>query len=214
MTTVYQRGGKRLLDAVLALTLLVLFSPILLIVGGLVAIFLGRPILFSQLRPGRDGRLIRVYKFRTMTSQTDANGELLPDAERLTRFGKFLRSSSLDELPELWNILVGEMSFVGPRPLLPEYLKYYTETERRRHDVAPGLTGWAQVNGRNALSWDEKFRFDVWYVDHVSLWLDIRIVFMTVKEVFSRKGISASGHATMPHLAEERAPRIPEKKAA
>jgi len=158
----------------------------------------GSPILFKQTRPGLNGKLFTIYKFRTMTLKKDTNGKLLSDAERLTRFGQFLRSTSLDELPELWNVLNGDMSLVGPRPLLTEYLPLYSKDQMRRHEVRPGITGWAQVNGRNALTWEEKFKRDVWYVDHQSFWLDIKILLMTVKKVLMREGISAKEDATMP----------------
>jgi lipopolysaccharide/colanic/teichoic acid biosynthesis glycosyltransferase len=158
---------------------------------------LGSPALFRQVRPGLHGRPFMMVKFRTMTDERGADGELLPDAQRLTAFGRFLRASSLDELPELWNVLRGEMSLVGPRPLLMEYLPLYSPEQARRHEVRPGITGWAQVNGRNAVSWDERFKLDVWYVDHRSLWLDLRILWLTVRKVLVREGISAQGEATM-----------------
>jgi lipopolysaccharide/colanic/teichoic acid biosynthesis glycosyltransferase len=159
---------------------------------------LGSPVLFTQVRPGLHGNPFRMVKFRTMTDARDASGSLLPDAQRLTSFGRFLRASSLDELPELWNVLCGEMSLVGPRPLLMEYLPLYSAEQARRHEVRPGITGWAQVNGRNAISWADKFALDVWYVDHRSLWLDINILWLTVRKVLVRDGISAEGEATMP----------------
>ncbi|NLT21208.1 MAG: sugar transferase, partial [Syntrophomonadaceae bacterium] len=158
---------------------------------------MGRPVIFKQMRPGLQGRSFFMYKFRTMTDERDENGVLLPDEMRLTRLGKFLRSSSLDELPELFNVLKGDMSLVGPRPLLMQYLQRYTPDQARRHAAKPGITGWAQVNGRNAISWEEKFVLDVWYVDNCSLWLDMKIMFMTVVKVFRREGISAEGEATM-----------------
>lgn len=188
---------KRLLDLTVAAGALVLLSPILLLLAWLVRRKLGSPVLFRQIRPGLDGQAFDMVKFRTMRDAVDANGSPLPDSERLTSFGKFLRSTSLDELPELWNVLKGEMSLVGPRPLLMEYLPLYSPEQARRHDVRPGITGWAQINGRNALSWEEKFRLDVWYVDNCSLWLDLKIVWMTVAKVFKREGISAAGEATM-----------------
>ncbi len=159
---------------------------------------LGSPVLFTQVRPGLHGKPFRIFKFRTMTDARDARGALLPDAQRITPFGRFLRASSLDELPELWNVLWGEMSLVGPRPLLMEYLPLYSPEQARRHEVRPGITGWAQVNGRNAISWTNKFALDVWYVDHRCLWLDVRILWMTVRKVLVRHGISADGEATMP----------------
>jgi sugar transferase EpsL len=175
---------------------MVLFLPIMLLTSPLVWIFLGTPILFRQQRPGYRGKPFITYKFRTMTDRRGRDGNLLPDSERLTRFGRFLRSTSIDDLPQLFNVLRGEMSLVGPRPLLMKYLELYTPEQRRRHDGLPGITGWAQVNGRNALSWDERFRLDVWYVDHWSFWLDIKILFMTLGTVVRRKGISQPGHVT------------------
>jgi sugar transferase EpsL len=182
----------RLLAACLLLALLALLIPLALFT----ALLLGRPILFTQLRPGLRGRPFRLYKFRTMTTAVAPDGSPLPDAQRLTRFGRFLRSTSLDELPELINIIRGEMAFVGPRPLLMEYLPLYTSEQMRRHDVLPGITGWAQVNGRNAISWEEKFALDVWYVEHRSFWLDCRIILLTIGKVLRRDGISAQGEAT------------------
>lgn len=188
---------KRLFDVLVSLSMLLLLAPVLLVTALLVRRWLGAPVLFTQVRPGLYGQPFKMVKFRTMTDARDAAGNLLPDAERLTRFGRFLRSTSLDELPELFNVLKGEMSLVGPRPLLMEYLPLYSDTQRRRHEVRPGITGWAQVNGRNAVGWDERFRLDVWYVDHRSLWLDLRILWMTVRKVLVREGISAHGEATM-----------------
>jgi len=193
----YRRGVKRICDFALALLVLAVFWWLLLILCAIVAIKLGRPVLFRQQRPGMGGRIFTLYKFRTMTDAVDRDGNLLPDADRLTAFGKRLRGSSLDELPELINILKGDMSFIGPRPLLIQYLDRYSAEQARRHDVRPGLTGYAQVNGRNAISWEEKFRLDVWYVDHVSAGLDIKIFFKTVASVLRREGISAEGEATM-----------------
>jgi lipopolysaccharide/colanic/teichoic acid biosynthesis glycosyltransferase len=187
---------KRLFDFLVSFLALLLLSPLLLIVAVLVIIFHGWPVLFRQQRPGYRGRLFYIYKFRTMSNARDKAGNLLPDSQRLTPLGRFLRSSSIDELPELFNILKGEMSFVGPRPLLTQYLERYSPEQARRHDVMPGLTGWAQINGRNALSWEEKFKLDVWYVDHWSFWLDIKIIFLTFVKVFKREGISQPGHAT------------------
>lgn len=189
---------KRTLDIILAALALVALVVPLAAVALLVRLRLGRPVLFRQQRPGLHGKIFRLIKFRTMTDQRDVSGVLLPDSIRLTPFGKWLRSTSLDELPSLLNVLKGEMSLVGPRPLLEEYLPLYTPLQARRHEVRPGLTGWAQVNGRNALTWDEKFEFDVWYVDNRSLWLDVKILLMTVKKVVTREGISAQGEATMP----------------
>jgi len=186
-----------LLQRLLALLLLLLLSPLLLTIALVVRLRLGGPVLFRQQRPGLHGRPFQLVKFRTMTQRRDAVGVLLPDAQRLTPVGQWLRRSSLDELPELLNILRGEMAFVGPRPLLMEYLPLYSPEQARRHDVRPGLTGWAQVQGRNALSWEEKFRLDVWYVDHRSLGLDLRILWLTLATVIRRDGISAAGEATM-----------------
>ena len=189
---------KRIFDRFLAaLTLLLLSLPLLFLIWQ-VRRKLGSPVLFRQTRPGLYGKPFTMVKFRTMTDERGADGALLPDAQRLTPFGRFLRASSLDELPELWNVLKGEMSLVGPRPLLMEYLPLYTPEQARRHEVCPGITGWAQVNGRNAISWDEKFALDVWYVNHRSLWLDVKILWRTVRKVLVRDGISAPGDATMP----------------
>jgi lipopolysaccharide/colanic/teichoic acid biosynthesis glycosyltransferase len=188
---------KRFLDFTAALLgLIVLALPLLLMVA-LVRRKLGSPAFFRQTRPGMHGRPFQMVKFRTMTDARGPDGALLPDAQRLTSFGRFLRATSLDELPELWNVLKGDMSLVGPRPLLMEYLPLYSPEQARRHEVRPGITGWAQVNGRNALSWEEKFKLDVWYVDHRSLWLDIKVLWLTVKKVLVRDGISAAGEATM-----------------
>lgn len=189
---------KRILDFALALLALVLLAPLFVVIAWQIRRQLGTPLLFRQVRPGLDGKPFEMVKFRTMSNAVDAQGNLLPDAERLTPFGQFLRSSSLDELPELWNVLKGEMSLVGPRPLLMEYLPLYSPEQYRRHGVRPGITGWAQVNGRNAISWEDKFALDVWYVDNQSLWLDLKILFMTVKKVMLREGINATGDATMP----------------
>lgn len=188
---------KRLFDLLAALAALLILSPVLLTLIVLIRIKLGSPVFFTQVRPGLHGKPFRMIKFRTMTDERGSDGQLLPDAVRLTSFGRFLRSSSLDELPELWNVLMGDMSLVGPRPLLMEYLPLYTSEQARRHEVRPGVTGWAQVNGRNAISWEQKFKLDVWYVDNQSLWLDIKILFLTVKKVLVRDGISAAGEATM-----------------
>jgi lipopolysaccharide/colanic/teichoic acid biosynthesis glycosyltransferase len=187
---------KRCFDLVLTIPGLLLLSPIFLLVGLLVWISIGWPILFSQVRPGFHARLFRLYKFRTMNNRRDSLGNLLPDAQRMTRLGNFLRAASLDELPELFNVLQGEMSLVGPRPLLPQYLGRYSDEQARRHHVLPGITGWAQIHGRNALDWQEKFRLDVWYVDHWSFWVDIRILALTVWKVLIREGISMPGQAT------------------
>jgi sugar transferase EpsL len=195
--TFYRRRGKRLFDLLVALPALIVFSPVLAALAVLVHLKLGTPVFFRQLRPGLHGRPFHMAKFRTMTDDHDASGALLPDADRLTVFGKFLRSTSLDELPELWNVVNGDLSLVGPRPLLMRYLDRYTPEQARRHEVRPGITGWAQVNGRNAISWEEKFALDVWYVDHVSFGLDLKILWLTVVRVFQRKGISQTGQATM-----------------
>lgn len=191
---------KRLIDIVGALFLFAVGAPLLALTALAVRRRLGAPVLFCQKRVGKDARLFTLYKFRTMTDARAENGAPLSDEKRLTRFGTFLRSTSLDELPELWNILVGDMSFVGPRPLLPDYLPHYTETERCRHAMRPGLTGLAQINGRNALSWDDRLALDVWYVDHWSLWLDLKIAWSTLAVVLRRRGIHAEGSATMPRF--------------
>ena len=188
---------KRFFDVLAVLAASIMFFPICVVVSIFVRIIHGSPLLFRQTRPGKDGVLFEMLKFRTMTDKRADDGELLPDAQRLTSFGRFLRSTSLDELPGLWSVLKGDMSLVGPRPLLVEYLPLYSPEQARRHDVRPGVTGWAQVNGRNSLSWDEKFCLDVWYVDNQSFWLDIKILFLTVKKVVVRDGISADGEVTM-----------------
>lgn len=193
---------KRAIDLSAATVLLALSLLPICIIAFFVWLTIGRPVFFRQVRPGKDGVLFGLVKFRTMSNERGADGELLPDAERLTRFGRFLRASSLDELPELWNILKGEMSFVGPRPLLPAYLPYYLPEQARRHEVRPGLTGLAQVNGRNAQSWDDRFRYDVEYVDTLSFWSDMRILAKTVWLVLRRDGVSAEGHETMPRFDE------------
>ena len=197
MGYVYRGFFKRLIDIVCSFLGLLLLFPVFLLLFALVGIKLGSPVIFSQERPGRDGKVFRMYKLRSMTNAKDTNGELLPDSERLTPFGRMLRATSLDELPELWNILKGDMSLVGPRPLLVQYLPLYSAEQMRRHDVKPGLTGHAQVNGRNAITWEEKFVLDCWYVDNISLWLDMKIFFSTFKSVFRRSGISSSTSDTM-----------------
>jgi sugar transferase EpsL len=189
---------KRVVDIVGASVGIILFAPVMLVVSLLVLLTMGRPVLFRQQRPGLRGKPFTLYKFRTMRDVRTPSGELLPDELRLTTFGKWLRSTSLDELPELFNVLKGDMSLVGPRPLLMEYLPRYSPEQARRHEVKPGITGWAQVNGRNALSWEEKFRMDVWYVDNWNLWLDMKILLLTIWKVLKREGISAEGSATMP----------------
>lgn len=188
---------KRLLDILGAGLGLLILLPVILILAWMIRRRLGSPVLFHQVRPGLQGRPFRMIKFRTMRDAVGPDGQPLPDAERMTPFGRLLRSTSLDELPELWNVLKGDMSLVGPRPLLMEYLPLYSPDQARRHEVRPGVTGWAQINGRNALSWEDKFRLDVWYVDHQSLWLDLKILYLTVKKVLVRDGISAAGEATM-----------------
>jgi sugar transferase EpsL len=189
--------SKRLFDLLVTIPALIISLPVVLVVAIAILLIMGPPVFFRQKRPGLNGEIFRVNKFRTMSGGIDKQGDPLPDSQRITRFGNFLRASSLDELPELWNILIGEMSWVGPRPLLEEYLPRYTQEQARRHSVLPGLTGWAQVNGRNALTWEEKFRLDIWYVDHWSFWLDIKILVMTVGIVLRREGISQPGKTTM-----------------
>lgn len=188
---------KRLFDFFVALFALIILSPVFLVLSALVLINLGRPIFFTQERPGRQGRPFKMVKFRTMLDSKQPDGTILPDKVRLTNFGTWLRSTSLDELPELWNVLKGEMSLVGPRPLLMEYLPLYSAEQYRRHEVRPGITGWAQINGRNALHWEERFKLDVWYVDNQSFWLDLKILLLTLKKVLKREGITAEGHATI-----------------
>ena len=187
---------KRLFDLVVALLLLPSIFLMCLMIALFVKIKLGSPVIFTQPRPGLNGKIFNMVKFRTMTNKCDLDGNLLPDSIRLTKFGKFLRSTSLDELPGLWNVIKGNMSLVGPRPLLVEYLPLYNDRQMRRHEVLPGITGWAQVNGRNAISWDEKFDLDVWYVDNQSIWLDVKILWLTVKKVIMRDGINQDGQAT------------------
>ncbi len=188
---------KRLFDCLIASFAFIILSPVLVVVAVLVRQKLGSPILFSQVRPGRNSKPFKMVKFRTMLDANDAQGKPLPDDQRLTKFGSFLRSTSLDELPELWNVINGDMSLVGPRPLLMEYLPLYTPEQAKRHDVRPGVTGWAQINGRNAISWEEKFKLDTWYVENRTLGLDLKIIFLTIKKVLVRDGISADGEATM-----------------
>ena len=188
---------KRLFDITLSLILIILFSPLYIIVSLLILIKMGSPILFRQKRPGLKEKIFSIYKFRTMTNEVDENGELLPDEKRLVGIGKFIRSTSLDELPQIFNVLKGDMSFVGPRPLLIEYLPLYNEKQKKRHNVRPGITGWAQVNGRNAISWEQKFEYDVWYVEHQSFWLDIKILWLTFLKVVKRSDISSDTSATM-----------------
>jgi len=199
-----KRLVKRNIDVISAAVGLVLFGPLMLAVALAVRYDMGRPVLFRQMRPGLGGKPFVIWKFRTMRDALGSDGGPLPDGERITRFGRFLRSTSLDELPELWNVLKGEMSLVGPRPLLMSYLDRYTPEEARRHEVKPGVTGWAQVNGRNAISWKEKFALDVWYVDHHSFALDLKIIWLTMGKVSRRSGISAEGEATMPEFGVDR----------
>lgn len=193
----YEKYIKRLLDVVLSAFALIVLSPVIVVTAVLVRIKLGSPVVFCQERPGKDEKIFKLYKFRTMADYRDENGDLLSDEFRLTQFGKRLRSTSLDELPELWNILKGDMSIVGPRPLLIKYLPLYNAEQKKRHDVMPGLTGWAQANGRNALTWEERFKLDVYYVEHLSFWLDVKTILLTVKAVFCRQGISSETSATM-----------------
>jgi len=189
---------KRVFDLFVSTILIIILLPVIIVLALIIRSKLGKPILFKQLRPGLNGRIFGMLKFRTMTNKRDTNGILLSDSKRLTQFGKFLRSTSLDELPSLWSVLKGDMSLVGPRPLLVEYLPLYSTQQARRHEVKPGITGWAQVNGRNAISWEEKLKMDVWYVDNRSFWLDIRILWLTILKVLSRENITAFGDATSP----------------
>ena len=191
---------KQVFDFLAALLGLLILAPVFVVSAIAIYIRMGNPILFTQRRPGKDSLIFTFYKFRTMTDERDADGKLLPDEKRLTAIGQILRKTSLDELPQLWNVLKGDMSFVGPRPLLVSYLDRYTLEQARRHELKPGITGWAQVNGRNTLSWEEKFKLDVWYVDHWSLWLDFIILFLTLIKVIKREGISQENHATMPEF--------------
>lgn len=188
---------KRMFDVWVSASLLFLLAPLLLLTAILVYRLLGFPVLFTQIRPGLHGKPFRMFKFRSMANQNDPSGRLLPDADRLTPFGRFLRSTSLDELPELWNVLIGDMSLVGPRPLLVEYVEFYSEEQARRHEVRPGITGWAQINGRNAMCWEDKFRLDVWYVDHYSFLLDLKILWITLRKVLMKEGVEAVGGGTM-----------------
>lgn len=193
----YKNCFKRMIDCCLAIVAIVVLSPVMAAVAVLLAVAnKGAGVVFTQTRPGKNGRLFKVMKFKTMTDERDENGNLLPDAQRLTKTGKFIRSTSLDELPQLFNVLKGDMALIGPRPLLPQYLPLYSKEQARRHDVRPGITGWAQVHGRNAISWKKKFELDVWYVDHCSFWLDLKIILLTVKKVVVREGITKEGQAT------------------
>ena len=193
----YKNCFKRMIDCCLAMVAIVVLSPVMAAVAVLLAVAnKGAGVVFTQTRPGKNGRLFKVMKFKTMTDERDENGNLLPDAQRLIKTGKFIRSTSLDELPQLFNVLKGDMALIGPRPLLPQYLPLYSKEQARRHDVRPGITGWAQVHGRNAISWKKKFELDVWYVDHCSFWLDLKIILLTVKKVVVREGITKEGQAT------------------
>ena len=198
--TFYAEYGKRWFDLLLTVPGFVAISPLLGLIALLVRLNLGSPVLFKQVRPGLHGKPFTIYKFRTMTDARDLKGNLLPDAARLTKLGRFLRSNSLDELPELWNVIKGDMSLVGPRPLRMEYLPLYTKEQNRRHEVKPGITGCAQVNGRNTITWEEKFSFDVWYVDHISLCMDLKILFLTFIKIFKREGINATTEIAMPRF--------------
>jgi sugar transferase EpsL len=200
----YRQYGKKILDILLILVSLPVTLPLFIVLIPLVRLKLGSPVIFRQQRPGQHGNPFIIFKFRTMTDARDAKGHLLPDAVRLTAFGRFLRSTSLDELPGLFNVLKGEMSLVGPRPLLMNYLERYTPEQMRRHDVKPGITGWAQVNGRNAITWEKKFAMDVWYVDHYSLWLDVKIIALTGVKIFKREGITQPGHVTTQEFSGSR----------
>lgn len=196
----YKNFFKRIIDFLASLIGLIVLSPLFIVVT--IALFFanqGKPFFF-QARPGKGERIFKIVKFKTMNDKKDENGNLLSDAERLTKIGSFVRKTSLDEIPQLINVLKGDMSLIGPRPLLIQYLPLYNETQKRRHEVRPGITGWAQINGRNAISWQQKFEYDVWYVDNISLWLDIKILFLTIKKVFVREGISQEGQATMKHF--------------
>jgi lipopolysaccharide/colanic/teichoic acid biosynthesis glycosyltransferase len=202
----YIKVGKRIFDIFLALFLFIFMSPIFILVGFFILIFMGRPIIFKQERPGLNNKLFTIFKFRTMNNSSDRNGVLAQDSERLNYFGNFLRSWSIDELPELWNILTGRMSFVGPRPLLVEYLALYSSQQSRRHEVRPGLTGWAQVNGRNDISWEDKFNLDVWYVDNISFTLDLKILLKTITYTFKKEGITSRDHVTSPKFKSSSEP--------
>jgi len=201
----YQRIGKRVLDVTLSATGLLILSPVLCVTAVAVRLRLGKPIIFRHLRPGKHGEHFELYKFRTMTDERDANGELLPDAVRITKLGAWLRKTSLDEVPELLNVLKGDMSIVGPRPLLTRYLPFYTQEETKRFNVSPGLTGWAQVHGRNTVSWNERLAYDIWYTENISLALDLKIILITILLVLKRQGISVVPNASMKSLDEERA---------
>ena len=202
----YIKVGKRIFDIFLALFLFIFMSPIFVIVGFLIFIFMGRPIIFKQERPGLNDKLFTIFKFRTMINSSDKNGVLAQDSERITYLGKVLRSWSIDELPEMWNILTGKMSFVGPRPLLVEYLDIYSSRQSRRHEVKPGLTGWAQVNGRNNISWEDKFNLDIWYVDNISFMLDLKILLKTITYTIKKEGVTSKNHVTSPKFKSSSEP--------
>ena len=202
----YVKVGKRIFDIFLALLLFIFMSPIFVIVGFFILIFMGKPIIFKQERPGLNGKLFTIFKFRTMNNSSDENGVLAQDSERITHLGKVLRSWSIDELPEIWNILTGKMSFVGPRPLLVEYLDIYSAQQSRRHEVKPGLTGWAQVNGRNNISWEDKFNLDIWYVDNVSFMLDLKILLKTITYIIKKEGVTSKNHVTSPKFKSSSEP--------
>ena len=207
----YKNFFKRFLDIVLSLFAIIILSPVYLIISIFVLIFMGWPIFFKQPRPGKNEKIFNMYKFRTMTNKKDKDGNLLPDEQKLNGFGKFLRATSLDELPELFNILTGKMSIIGPRPLLVKYLPYYTKEEHHRHDVRPGLTGWAQANGRNLVNWDERFKYDLEYVNNVSFKMDLKVLLKTIKIVLKSEGISQEGQATMTFLDDERKDKCKKK---
>jgi sugar transferase EpsL len=196
------RNYKRAMDLIVSLPAFFALSPLLILLSVLVRLLVGSPVFFKQARPGKNGQPFILYKFRTMSDERDAQGNLLPDSKRITKLGQFLRSTSMDELPQLFNVISGNMSLVGPRPLLMRYLKRYSAEQFRRHEVKPGLTGWAQINGRNAINWEEKFKLDLWYVDHHCLMIDLKIIFKTIKNAFLREAISYQGHATMPEFDE------------
>lgn len=209
---IYEKHTKRILDFIISLICIVVLAPVMFLIAILVRKKLGKPIIFAQQRPGYKEQIFNLYKFRSMTDARDKNGNLLPETQRLTPFGNFIRSTSLDELPELFNILKGEMSFVGPRPLVVSYLQYYTESERKRHDVKPGLTGWAQANGRNSLTWEKRFEYDVYYAEHISFWLDIKTIFKTIKCVLLKSDIGIPGKGVMIDFSEYRKQQLSKEK--
>ena len=210
--SIYEKQLKRILDFTIAFISITILAPIMLVVAVLVRKKLGKPIIFTQNRPGLNEKIFKMYKFRSMTDAKDKNGNLLPETQRLTPFGNFIRSTSIDELPELFNILKGDMSFVGPRPLVESYLPYYTETERKRHNVRPGLTGWAQANGRNSLTWEKRFEYDVYYAEHISFWLDIKTIFKTIKCVLLKSDIGIPGKGVMIDFSEYRKQQLSKEK--